>query len=505
MLSSDGDLIEMTEAPIYPRSVAEEEVLYEPHWGQNMVHASHARIKIVDAGRRWGKGRAAVMELLRRFDEVTSTPSTKALVPPFVGQVIAPTYGQAQQPWDELRAYVPPRLIAKMLEDSKQIWLKPHNQRGISMYNESARTKSIETSGVIEVKSADNPASLQSRGSDFIWITEKQDINEDAWARVEPTLNSPDRAGWLYVEGIPALNPDHWSDRLYREALDGENEDSRRFHFTSFDNPLLNESQIRRIDRAKEYMTEADWNRMYLAERSAIGGKTFPNIQACITDQSNWLEGPDGNHKYILGYDPARKADTSPVVVMDACHRAVVAHAYLTNMAWEKQFDAVRLLYQRFGASKLYLDSTGLGDVVSAQLKRLQLNVNDLVLTRKTRDPLITDLRVSVDHATISIPHDLRILRQFNAMRPVVMPSGGIKHEAPRGENDDYPFAVALALQGCSKAHRAGDGAFDYPSPIRYAPAPAEMAGAAPVGKGARMLRERRIDRMRERQEAMNL
>ncbi len=483
---------------------AAEQAIYEPHWGQNMVHASNARIKVVDAGRRWGKGRAAVMELLRKFDEVTKEAVGPDVVPPFVGMVIAPTFGQASQPWDELRSYVPPGLVAKMLEDAKQIWLKPHNTRGISMYSESAKNKSIQTSGVIEVKSADNPASLQSRGADFIWITEKQDINEDAWARVEPTLNSPKRAGWLYVEGIPAINPDHWSERLFKEASDAESDAMRRFHFTSFDNPLLTPAQIKQINRAKEYMTEADWNRMYLAERSAIGGKTFPNIQACITDASNWMEGPDGNHRYILGYDPARKADTSPVVVMDACHRRVVAHAYLTNLAWEKQFEAVRQLYIRFRATKLYLDSTGLGDVVSRQLKLLNLNVNDLVLTKQTRDPLITNLRVAVDHATIQIPYDPRILRQFNAMRPLVMASG-IKHEAPRGENDDYPFAVALALQGCIKAERAGDGAFDYPQPVRYAPSVSEMEKSIPISLGARMMRERKLDRMRERQEALPL
>lgn len=44
-------------------------VAYTPHPGQKWLHDQDAHVKVLEVGRRWGKSRFALWELIRRFVE----------------------------------------------------------------------------------------------------------------------------------------------------------------------------------------------------------------------------------------------------------------------------------------------------------------------------------------------------------------------------------------------------------------------------------------------------
>ena len=180
---------------------------YEPYPWQEKMHVSNAKIKFVQAGRRAGKTRSALQEALKQIRIASTTPvrfpkqkgtmnaEEAGLIPPIHIWTVAPTRSQMLQVWNEMQAFIPQHLVRKtrrksqaggrgggFKQDDLHVWLDLKNLNGT--------TDGLYRKVVFwELKSADNPDSLQTVGLDFLHIAEAQDIKEAAWSKVRPTLN----------------------------------------------------------------------------------------------------------------------------------------------------------------------------------------------------------------------------------------------------------------------------------------------------------------------------
>ena len=156
--------------------------LYEPHPFQVRVHESTAKNKVIEAARRLGKSRVALWELIKTWTEVVQTPAAASLQPPFHAWIVAPSYPQSEQVWNELMAFIP-----------EQWMRRPPNQeyKRIELNGQPGG----RSWGLIEVKSAHDPESLQTAGLDFLWVTESQELHNRAFEKMRPMVNSPNRLG----------------------------------------------------------------------------------------------------------------------------------------------------------------------------------------------------------------------------------------------------------------------------------------------------------------------
>ena len=80
---------------------------YSPHEGQVEVHTLHAKEKWIEAARRWGKSRCALGEMEAAYHESLTRSIDQInryqLVPPgFHAWVVAPSYVQGRQAWNEM-------------------------------------------------------------------------------------------------------------------------------------------------------------------------------------------------------------------------------------------------------------------------------------------------------------------------------------------------------------------------------------------------------------------
>ena len=143
--------------------------LYTPHQGQRLLHEMDAKVKVLEVGRRWGKSRFALWELLRRYVEALNIPVDDTIVPPFHAWIVCPSYPQARQVWNELLSFTPQQFIAPngVRQDERLVYMRGSEARPW---------------GQIEVKSAHDPESLQTAGLDFLWVTEAQDVSDRAFA-----------------------------------------------------------------------------------------------------------------------------------------------------------------------------------------------------------------------------------------------------------------------------------------------------------------------------------
>ncbi len=110
---------------------------YTPHWGQQLIHDSTARFKVIAAGARWGKGRCSIMEGIDYFIKCLNEDRGSDMVPHALWWIIAPTEKVANQNWRELTHNLPKEIVVDV----------------------SKTTRTIETvnGGVIEVHSAYDP------------------------------------------------------------------------------------------------------------------------------------------------------------------------------------------------------------------------------------------------------------------------------------------------------------------------------------------------------------
>ena len=98
---------------------------YKPHKGQQYLHDQDVKVKVLEVGRRWGKSRFSLWELIRRYLEALETPVDDSLIPPFHAWIVGPSYPQSRQVWNELLSFLPAQFIAPggVRQDEHMVYL----------------------------------------------------------------------------------------------------------------------------------------------------------------------------------------------------------------------------------------------------------------------------------------------------------------------------------------------------------------------------------------------
>ncbi len=468
---------------------------YKPHAGQQIIHASKAREKYVEAARRWGKGRCGIGEFFESYKRVAQRTQAEIdlfkMVPPGIhAWFIVPSFPQGRQMWSELLTFIPKSLIIG--EPDQASWTL--NLKGQPPTN---------AWGKIELKSAHDPETLQTVGLDFCWISESQDIRDDAMNKVRGTFNAAGRRTYAYYEGIPAMWPDHWFWRGCAAAEKGRLRNAEHFQFTVYDNPMLTDEQKTEIEDFRETMTEAAWRRMYLAERSLSSGY-FKNIESCM--HGDLLREPVPGANYVAGLDLGASRDFTVLWILDADTRVGVHHRLWDSTPWPDVKAQIVRLHHEWGIQRLLPDATSFGKMMCQELIAEGLPVEGgldgtgVQIVGQTRLDLLESLQLAIERETITFPNVPALIRQLHAFQYITMTSTGkmsqyIKAQAPAGEHDDEVFALALALNACNEP------VVDTPPLMvqsgRYLPTQ-EETNSGSMGFGAKLLAQRKTQRRRE-------
>jgi hypothetical protein len=172
------------------------------------------------AGRRFGKTKAAVNELIR----------AAIRKPQSLNWWVAPTFSITRKGWRELFAFLPDELIANVSRTEVMV----------ELINGSS----------IWFKSADNPDSLLSEGLDFVVVDEAARVSEEAWGRaLRPALS--DRLGGAAFTTTPAGK--NWLYRLWLRGQDSLENEVASWRFATSANPY--------IPAGQECVIGVDWGK----------------------------------------------------------------------------------------------------------------------------------------------------------------------------------------------------------------------------------------------------
>ena len=225
---------------------------------QQSVFETDVRFKIVAAGRRTGKSRLAAWMLI-----INALQTERGHV-----FYVAPTQGQARDiMWNTL------------LELGNPVISGSHvNNMQIKLIN----------GATISLKGADRPETMRGVSLKFLVLDEYADMKPSVWETVlRPAL--ADQKGHALFIGTP-LGRNHFYD-LYKYAELGNDPTYQAWHFTSYDNPLLDPEEI---DTAKQSMSSYAFRQEFMASFEALGSEIF---------KENWVafnnEEPEVGDYYI--------------------------------------------------------------------------------------------------------------------------------------------------------------------------------------------------------------
>jgi len=240
---------------------------------QQKVWTDNKRFQVVAAGRRTGKSRYAAWKLIVKALEAKR------------GQVfyVAPTQGQARDiMWQTLLEVGHP-VIASSHVNNLQIKLV----NGIT----------------IALKGADRPETMRGVSLYYLVMDEYADMKPEVWEQIlRPAL--ADLKGDALFIGTP-MGRNHFYD-LHQYASLSKDKDWQGYHFTSYDNPLLDEGEI---NAAKNSMSAFSFRQEFMASFEAQGSELFKEEHVVFSE-----EEPDDGQYYIAvdlaGFADVEKATT---------------------------------------------------------------------------------------------------------------------------------------------------------------------------------------------------
>ena len=236
---------------------------------QQAVFEDETRFKIVAAGRRTGKSRLAAWKLILNALQVQR------------GHVfyVAPTQGQARD-----------IMWSTLLELGHEVIKNAHiNNLQITLIN----------GATISLKGADRPETMRGVSLKYLVMDEYADMKPSVWEQILRPALADQKGGALFI-GTP-MGRNHFYD-LYTYGLTADDPTYKSWHFTSYDNELLDPEEI---DMAKKSMSSFAFKQEFMASFEAQGSEIFKEDWVEFDEE----EPEDGD--YYIAIDLAGFIDES--------------------------------------------------------------------------------------------------------------------------------------------------------------------------------------------------
>jgi predicted phage terminase large subunit-like protein len=238
---------------------------------QQEVFEDPTRFKVIAAGRRTGKSRLAAWCLILNALQATR------------GHVfyVAPTQGQARDIMWQMLLELGHSVIASSHVNNLQI--------------------KLVNGATIALKGADRPETMRGVSLKFLVMDEYADMKPEVWEQIlRPAL--ADQKGDAMFIGTP-MGRNHFYE-LYTYAKVAEDETFAGYHFTSYDNPLLDPDEIKAAEKS---MSTFSFRQEFMASFEAQGSELFKE------DYIKFSEEEPQVGAYYIAVDLAGFADVQKV------------------------------------------------------------------------------------------------------------------------------------------------------------------------------------------------
>jgi len=367
------------------------------HASQLEVLSSLARFSVLEIGRRWGKTTFA------------QQLSIDAIIAKQCVGWFAPTY----------------KFLAEPMRDFERA-LKPIATR----IDRVEKRMEFKTGGTIDFWTLEDADSGRGRSYDLVIIDEAGFAPDllNAWrASIYPTL--ADRRGRALFLGTPKGCGDF--HRLYLQAETDDSGNWRAFRLGSASNPLMSADEI---EMARKMLPDAVFKQEMEGIPAEDGGNPFgiDAIRECIAPIS--AADPE-----CWGVDLAKSVDWSVAIALDAEGRVCRAER------WQAPWTVTReRLAKMIGDKPAQIDSTGVGDPIVEDIKKVCRKAEGFKFTQPSKQQLMEGLQIAIQTREIRFP-DGWLRAELESFGFRYGGRGAVAYEATVG-HDDGVCALALAV-----------------------------------------------------------
>lgn len=369
-------------------------ILPKYHSAQSKVVNEAKRFNVVDCGRRWGKSVLAINLI------------SDIAINSFPAGYFTPTYKLLEGAYREAINVLNP--LVKRKHDNQFI--------------------ELETGGIIEFWSLDNPNAGRSRKYKRAIIDEAAFVKDlwEAWTKsIRPTLT--DLIGDAWFMSTPRGKNDFY--KLYSRGISGEH-NWQSWQMPTSTNPYLN---IEEIEDAKRDLPESAFNQEYLAifDDNAANPFGIKYIEQCIKPLSNL-------RPVCFGVDLAKSKDWTVIIGLDDNGDICYFDRWQSDWSQTRQ-----TLISTIGYTPTSIDSTGVGDPIVEDIQKSCNQVDAFRFTSQSKQQLMEGLASAIQKSEISILEG----QIKNELQSFEFEYGrtGVKYSAPTGMHDDCVCALALA------------------------------------------------------------
>lgn len=386
----------------------QERIKFHPFEEQQQILDCKARDTIICAGRRFGKSALcayiALTYLLKSNQRIW---------------IVAPSYDLTLKIFNYLVRWF--------------ILIAPSQRKGVK----NRPTPMIRTAKntTVECKSAENPTSLLGEEVDLVIVDEAARIPRRVWeSYLFPTTT--DRKARSYFISTPLKK--NW---FYEQFLQAK-ENKSAFTFPSNARPDFSNEEW---ERARGKLPEETFRQEYLAQ-FVEGGTVFRDIPSIVSEGSQ--EDNKEGRFYVAGVDLGKYKDFTVITIMDRATNKVVFIDRFKGTNWNIQKNRIIAAARRYNNARIIIDSTGLGDPISDDLKSEGLLVDDFKYNNTSKRRMIEKLQLHIEQKAITIPPYPPLLDELESFGIDITESGKTVYSAPQGLHDDCVNSLGLAVWG---------------------------------------------------------
>lgn len=376
-------------------------VLAERHPGQERIHSSPARFKVVMCGRRFGKTAEGILT------------ACEGLIQGQYWGWFSPSYKFSTEVWRELCKILDP-LIAK----------KNAQEYRIELINGAV----IEIWTLQGVSAEDVARGRKYHGVVVDEAGLVEGLIEVFNAAIRPTL--VDYAGTALFLGTPKGRR-HGFVQLFARGEVGLN-GWASFKAKTIENPYIPPEEV---EAARNELPEAVFKQEFEAEPSDDGLNPFG-----LKELANAVAGPSLLPTVCYGVDLARAQDFTVCVGLDELGRWTEFDRW--QLPWAETKAKIRQLASK---APCLVDGTGVGDAIFDDLAMTGMNVSKFVFHSSSKRELIQRLITAFAGQKTTIADGIPYT-EFKAYEVAYTQQGKVKYSSPHGVHDDTIMAWGLAL-----------------------------------------------------------
>jgi len=220
--------------------------------------------------------------------------------------------------------------------------------------------------------------------------------------------------------------------------------------------PLIDASFL---EEMRQNMTRDAFKREYEAEFTEAATCYFPQdlIRKCVElaqkIQLEYYSSPESHipqGEYYAGIDFGKLEDYSVIAVVKRekdLLKLVWIYEFPLGTSYSSVIGMLLKANEKFGFEKVLVDQTGVGEPILEEIKAQGLkSVEGLTFTIKTKEELLSSLKIAMEQNRLAIPYNRRLCEQINQQQYEYSKSGHLQFSHPAGTHDDMLWALALAV-----------------------------------------------------------